>query len=239
VYTQAGTYQAVVTVTDPRGKTGTATVAVTVGNPRGNQAPTVQIAANPRRGTAPLKVTFTAAANDPDGDPMLYEWDFGDGGKAGGQKVTHTYAKPGTYTAKVMVDDLKGGKATAEVAITVNARGAGQVLGQTQVGGTVGLRTFMSRGLSAKVTCASKSSGAATLSVSKATARKLGLRSATLASATVKCAKGKSARLRVKPSKAVARLLAAKQPKSVRATFSVILWGKGKAVVNRAVTIKR
>ncbi|MDP2920742.1 MAG: PKD domain-containing protein [Candidatus Omnitrophota bacterium] len=51
------------------------------------------------------KVSFNADAKDPDGDALKYAWDFGDGNTASGKSVTHTYAKGGTYTAKVTVDD--------------------------------------------------------------------------------------------------------------------------------------
>jgi PKD repeat protein len=237
VFTRAGTYEATVTATDPRGGTGTAKVTVVVGNPRGNQAPAVQIAANPRRGTAPLRVSFGAAATDPDGDSMLYLWDFGDGGKAGGRTATHLYRQPGTYTAKITVDDLKGGRTTAEVTITVTARPAMQVLGMSEATGSMSLRTFSSSGLKAVVTCADTASGKATMSVSKALARKLGLRSATLASASVKCRSGKRANVRVKPSRAVIRRLQASGQKSVKATLGVTV--KGRSVARQSVTIRR
>ena len=240
LYTRTGTYVAQVTVTDARGRIGTATVTVTVGNPRGNQAPTVQIAATPRRGTAPLKVTFTAAASDPDGDPVLYEWDFGDGGKAGGRKVSHTYAKAGTYTAKVTVDDLKGGRATAEVLITVTPKASQQVLAETEASSSVALGAFTKRGLKAVVACAISTRGAATVSVSKGAARRLGLRSATLASARVKCAAGKRVTVRLKPSRTVARRLSAERPRALKATLAVTLKAKrGKLVPKRTVTITR
>jgi hypothetical protein len=212
-------------------------VTVVVGNPRGNQAPTVQIAATPLRGTAPLRVAFSAAANDPDGDAVLYEWDFGDGGKAGGRTASHLYTKAGTYTAKVTVDDLKGGKTTTQVTITVRARGAVQVLGVSQATRTVSLKSFTSRGLQARVTCSTTGTAKASLAVSKATARKLGLRAATLASANVKCASGKRVTVRVKPSKAVIRRLSASKAKSLKATFGVSV--KGKTTAKQTVTFRR
>ena len=115
VYASGGTYTATVTARDPGGMTGTATVSIVVGNPPGNQAPTVQIAADPAGGSAPLTVRFSASGRDPDGDPIMYVWDFGDGGKAGGKSATHTYAQPGTYTAKVTVTDSKGASGSATV----------------------------------------------------------------------------------------------------------------------------
>ena len=102
-YTANGTYTATVTATDADGASATDTITVVVGNPAGNQPPTVQAAADRTTGTGPLKVNFSAAGIDPEGDPFTYVWDFGDGGQAGGPQVTHTYATPGTYIATVTV----------------------------------------------------------------------------------------------------------------------------------------
>ena len=58
-YLTPGTYTATVTVTDAGDKTGTAQVVVTVTDPPGNQAPTVQGAAAPKAGNAPLYVRIS------------------------------------------------------------------------------------------------------------------------------------------------------------------------------------
>ena len=108
-YTRAGTYTATVTASDGHGATATAAVVVVVGDPA-NQAPTVEAAADPRTGTAPLTVHFTSAARDADGEGLLSVWSFGDGGQAGGPDARHTYTQPGTYDATVTVTDARGGR---------------------------------------------------------------------------------------------------------------------------------
>jgi PKD repeat protein len=128
-YTRGGTFTATVTATDPDGASDSAEVRITVGDPPGNQAPTVQAAADPGSGTAPLRVTFTSVAHDPDGDPLMTVWDFGDGAQAGGSRAVHRYTQPGTYTAKVTVTDSHGASATDEVQVTVRARGAAAASG--------------------------------------------------------------------------------------------------------------
>ena len=84
-----------------------------------NEGPSVQAAADPQTGNAPLTVSFTSSGSDPEGQTLVYSWDFGDGGRAFGQNATHTYQQPGTYMAKVTVTDPDGGTGTAEVEIIV------------------------------------------------------------------------------------------------------------------------
>ena len=119
-YRTPGTYTATVTATDRDGAFDTAEVTIVVDGPPANQPPTVQIAADPRSGTAPLPVRFTSAARDPEGKQLLMVWDFGDGAKAGGPSISHTYRSPGTYTATLTVTDPGGLTATASLQITVS-----------------------------------------------------------------------------------------------------------------------
>jgi cytochrome c len=121
-YATPGSYVATVTVRDAEGKTASATVPVTV-TQAGNQVPSIEVAANPVAGVAPLAVRFDADAFDPDGDEtkLVYRWDFGDGGAQFGRAVQHTYMQPGTYKAKARVTDAGGASATSEeITITVS-----------------------------------------------------------------------------------------------------------------------
>ncbi|NNL47589.1 MAG: DUF4038 domain-containing protein, partial [Acidimicrobiia bacterium] len=53
-----------------------------------------------------LQVTFPGAADDPENDPLTYEWDFGDGSPTEtGSSVSHTYTNVGTYQARLSVSD--------------------------------------------------------------------------------------------------------------------------------------
>ncbi len=57
---------------------------------------------------------------DGDGNPLTYSWDFGDGAKAEGAVVTHTYDQGGSYPVVLVVDDGTGlSNATARTAIDV------------------------------------------------------------------------------------------------------------------------
>ncbi|HEY3322682.1 MAG TPA: PKD domain-containing protein [Planctomycetota bacterium] len=62
-------------------------------------------------------VSFTASAVDPNGDPLTYSWDYGNGVKATGQTVTYAYPVPGTYTATVTISDGHGGTVQSQVTI--------------------------------------------------------------------------------------------------------------------------
>jgi len=95
--------------------------------------------------------TFSASATDPDGDALRYTWSFGDGTAAVvGNPVSHTYAKAGTYTFTVYVDDLHthnvSSSATASVAFNLNLAVGWNLVGVPLVGygykaSTLGLST--------------------------------------------------------------------------------------------------
>ncbi|MBA2736960.1 MAG: PQQ-dependent sugar dehydrogenase, partial [Pyrinomonadaceae bacterium] len=85
-----------------------------------NRNPVAEIFANPTAGAAPLDVQFNAStSSDPDGDPLTYAWDFGDGTTGTGAMPVHRYAAIGTYNPVVTVSDGRGGSATATIRIDV------------------------------------------------------------------------------------------------------------------------
>ena len=85
-----------------------------------NRSPVASISAVPAVGSAPLAVSFDgSASSDPDGDALTYSWDFGDGGQASGETVSHTYQFVGSYLAVLTVSDGLGGTDTDQVVISV------------------------------------------------------------------------------------------------------------------------
>jgi PKD repeat protein len=83
-----------------------------------NQPPSAVAAASPSSGPAPLVVSFSSAGSaDPDGDPLTYDWDFGDqSAHSDSAAPAHTYAA-GTFTATLRVSDDHGNSATATLRI--------------------------------------------------------------------------------------------------------------------------
>ena len=59
-------------------------------------------------------------SSDEDGIIVKFEWDFGDGGSATGESVTHTFTTTGQFTVVLRVTDNRGATATAQKVITVN-----------------------------------------------------------------------------------------------------------------------
>jgi cytochrome c len=87
-----------------------------------NVRPDVELVVDPVAGDAPLTVTATATATDPDstGD-LTYAWDvgLGDGFVDGGPTLEHTYDEPGTYRLQVRVTDSGGAYAVEYVTVEV------------------------------------------------------------------------------------------------------------------------
>jgi glucose/arabinose dehydrogenase len=81
----------------------------------GNARPAAVAEVLPTSGSPPLDVSFDGrGSSDPEGAPLSYRWDFGDGSApATTETATHTYALAGAYTAVLTVID-PGGKTDSE-----------------------------------------------------------------------------------------------------------------------------
>jgi glucose/arabinose dehydrogenase/PKD repeat protein len=72
----------------------------------GNQPPVVVAAGEPTTGLSPLQVGFSSAGTfDPEGQPLSYLWNFGDGATSTQANPSHTYAAVGPYVATLRVSD--------------------------------------------------------------------------------------------------------------------------------------
>ena len=70
--------------------------------------PPVADAYGPYTGTEDIAVTFDGSGSyDPDGDPLTYSWNFGDGSTGTGRNPSHVYTAGGTYNIILIVNDGK------------------------------------------------------------------------------------------------------------------------------------
>jgi glucose/arabinose dehydrogenase len=68
--------------------------------------PVAQASADATKGVQPLTVQFSSAgSSDPDGDPLTYSWDFGDGTTSTEPNPRKTYTDPGVFEVRLTVSD--------------------------------------------------------------------------------------------------------------------------------------
>lgn len=95
-------------------------VAVNFGPFSGNGAPT-GVLEGPSDGAAREPISFSVDSSDPDGDPLAYAWDFGDGVvEPSATSVAHRFAVGGAYTVTLTISDMKGGVATRSMPIEIS-----------------------------------------------------------------------------------------------------------------------
>ena len=98
-YTDAGTYNATLTVTNPGGSSEKQLpISVTI------SPPVADFTATPGSGPAPLAVQFTDASTG----AATWSWTFGDGTTSTIQNPSHTYIDAGTFTATLTVTNPGG-----------------------------------------------------------------------------------------------------------------------------------
>ncbi|MEN3009792.1 MAG: PKD domain-containing protein, partial [Candidatus Bipolaricaulaceae bacterium] len=108
-YRRAGEYVVTLVVVGPSG-TGRATALIRVLN----NPPKAAFSVWPSDPWAEEPVAFDASpSSDPDGDPLRYLWDFGDGRTGEGKLVQHAYTKAGEYVVVLTVVDPSGAEGRA------------------------------------------------------------------------------------------------------------------------------
>ena len=125
-FSVAGNHTVSVTIADAANPAHTTTRSLTVAvapalGPSFSVSPTGAVAA----GSA---VSFAGAVTGGDG-PYAYTWDFGDGGSATGQSVSHTFGGGGTFNVSLTVTDGNGAVATTSQTVTVTGQRSSSCLG--------------------------------------------------------------------------------------------------------------
>ena len=101
-------------------------------NTSANQPPSARIAGTPTTGTAPLNVSFSSAGSaDPEGLPITYRWDFGDGATSTQANPSHTYAAAGRYTVRLTTSDGAMEAVSEPLAITAGSPPVPRILTPT------------------------------------------------------------------------------------------------------------
>ncbi|MFA5370092.1 MAG: PKD domain-containing protein [Candidatus Omnitrophota bacterium] len=118
VYQKPGRYDVTLTVDDGSSSAcGTAKDVLTV---MLNKAPIASIKTQDSKICVGDEVIFDGSGSvTEDGEGLKYVWDFGDGSKAEGVKVTHVYKKGGKYFSRLTVDDARGTRCSQALATAV------------------------------------------------------------------------------------------------------------------------
>jgi PKD repeat protein len=120
-YQLAGTYNAVLTVTDDRGATAsTPPAAITVAS---SADPVASFAISPAEPGVGQPVHLNASASKVVAGRTIttYAWDFGDGSSGSGVTVSHVYTAPGSYGILLKVTDNLGRTGTQVQTVTVTS----------------------------------------------------------------------------------------------------------------------
>lgn len=116
-YASPGVYTVSLTVKDSDGSTSTVPRSVTV-----HGAPAAAFTAATANPTAGAPVSFNGSGSgEQDGSIASYSWNFGDGSAGSGPLVSHTYLKPGIYTATLTIRDGSGATSTATRSVNVGS----------------------------------------------------------------------------------------------------------------------
>ncbi|HYF94394.1 MAG TPA: S8 family serine peptidase [Symbiobacteriaceae bacterium] len=85
-----------------------------------NDRPVAAIRITPARGRANQLLTVDGkGSTDRDGRIVAWAWEFGDGTTGTGDRLSHRWTRPGTYTVRLTVTDDKGATGTATATVTI------------------------------------------------------------------------------------------------------------------------
>lgn len=103
----------------------------------GNRAPTVSLSASATSVAPGASVTLTATGADADGDALAWSWDWGDGtfGATNSPTATRSFSAAGHYVVRAAASDMKGGRGSARLLVTVGSPATLRASGRVLAGG--------------------------------------------------------------------------------------------------------
>jgi PKD repeat protein len=118
-YPSAGNFEVRLIVSDGTVDSEPSVTSATITEPPMNIAPTAN-PGGPYTGEPGIAVVFDGSmSSDPNGDPLTYLWDFGDGAMGDGVAPSHIFAADGEYIISLTVTDDKGASSTATTTATI------------------------------------------------------------------------------------------------------------------------
>ncbi|WP_324027975.1 PKD domain-containing protein [Maribacter sp. BPC-D8] len=117
IYSESGTYDVTLTVTDADGKLDTSAATITV---LGNGIPVAVASADVLEGEASLTVSFDGSGSTDDNAVVTYAWDFDDDDISNEINPVHVFDEVGEYTVTLTVSDAEGQTHSTTLTITVN-----------------------------------------------------------------------------------------------------------------------
>ena len=91
-------------------------------------APTAVIDCDSETANAPARIAFSGRfSKDPEGAPMIYVWDFGDGTRGLGRRIEHMFPANGDYTVTLFVRDNQMNDVVEQRTVRVHSRGTAPV----------------------------------------------------------------------------------------------------------------
>jgi PKD repeat protein len=119
IYPSAGNFEVRLIVSDSQLSSDPSVTSATITAPPMNIAPTAN-PGGPYEGEPGIAVDFDGSmSSDPNGDPITYSWDFGDGSMGDGVTPSHAFATDGSYDITLTVTDDQGAMSTATTTATI------------------------------------------------------------------------------------------------------------------------
>ena len=117
-YTQPGSYNVSLKVSDNLNSIATTWVTITVIN----LEPRVDFAVSPASANTTVTFSFADNSSDPEGSVVAWSWDFGDGSGSSERNPQHRYLLPGDYDVTLIVQDNLGAQnSTTQLLAVANA----------------------------------------------------------------------------------------------------------------------